>query len=38
MLKILKRYFKFMDYYNTFQKKEQKSGVTELILFQEGQI
>ena len=27
-----------MDYYNTFQKKEKKSGVTELILFLEGQI
>ena len=27
-----------MDYYNTFQKKEKKSAVPELILFQEGQI
>ena len=33
MLKILKIYCLFMDYYNTFQ----KSGVTELIIFQEGQ-
>ena len=33
----LRIYFYFMDYYNTFQKKELKSGVTELILFQEGQ-
>ena len=38
MLKIFKIYFKSMDYYNTFQKKEYKSRVTELILFQEGQI
>ena len=29
---------KFMDYYNTFQKKEWKSWVTELILFPESQI
>ena len=27
-----------MDYYNTFQKKGKKYGVTELILFQGGQI
>ena len=38
MLKILKIYFYFMDYYNTFQKKEYKFGVTERILFQEGQV
>ena len=38
ILKILRIYFYFMDYYNIFQKKELKSGVTELILSQEGQI
>ena len=38
MLKNLKKYFDFMDNKTTFQKKEYKSGVTELILFQEGQI
>ena len=38
MLKNLRIYFYFMDYYNTFQKKEYKSGVIELILFQEGQM
>ena len=36
MLKILRIYFWYMDYYNIFQKKEWKSGVTQLILFQEG--
>ena len=38
MLKILRIYFYFIDYYSTFQKKEKKSGVTELLPFQEGQI
>ena len=38
MLKILRIYSYFMDYYNTFPKKEYKSGVTKLILFQEGKI
>ena len=38
MLKILRIYFNYMDYYNTFRNKESKSGVTKLILFQEGQI
>ena len=38
MLKILRMYFYFMDYYNTFQKNELKSGVAELILFQRDQI
>ena len=33
MLKILRIYFYFMDYYN---KERIKSGVTELILFQQG--
>ena len=33
MLRILRVYFYFMNYYNTFQKKEEKYGVTELILF-----
>ena len=38
MLKISGIYFYFMGYYNTSQKKEYKSGVTELIVFLEGQI
>ena len=37
MLKILRLYFYFMDYYNNL-KKEIKIWVTEPILFQEGQI
>ena len=36
MLTILRIYFYFMDYFNTLQKKENKSGDTKLILFQEG--
>ena len=38
MLKILRICFYFMDYYKTFQKIIIKIWVTELILFQEGQI
>ena len=36
MLKILRIYFYFIDYYTTFQKKEQKTSVTEQILSQEA--
>ena len=38
ILKNVLSYFYFMDYYNTFQKKEYKSGVTQLTLFLEGHI
>ena len=38
MLEILRIYFYFMDYYNNFQKKRIKPGVTALILFQDGKI
>ena len=38
MLKTLTIYFYFMDFYITFQIERIKPGVTELILFQEGQI
>ena len=37
-VEISRIYFHFMGYNNTFKKKEKESGVTELIIFLEGQI